>query len=231
MTKTAILIDGGFFLKRYYSVYGRSAMDDGALKVTKVISGICTEFQNKFNFELFKIFYYDCMPYIKKEKAPISGNIIDFSKTNLGEFKLNFFDELKKTRKMVLRLGELKTGYGWLIKPMLTKSLLSGANTFKSLTDDDFYFDLQQKGVDMKIGLDISSFAYKKQVDQIILVAGDADFVPAAKVARREGIDFILDPMWQHIDDQLFEHIDGIYSVCPNPNQNSKKSTKKSFKK
>jgi len=64
----------------------------------------------------------------------------------------------------------------------------------------------------MKIGLDISSLAYKKQVDQIILIAGDSDFVPAAKHARREGIDFILDPMWANIKDSLFEHIDGLRS-------------------
>ena len=64
----------------------------------------------------------------------------------------------------------------------------------------------------MKIGLDIASLAYKKQVDQIILISGDSDFVPAAKLARREGIDFILDPMWSDIADDLFEHIDGLKS-------------------
>ena len=62
----------------------------------------------------------------------------------------------------------------------------------------------------MKIGIDIASLAYKKQVDQIILISGDSDFVPAAKLARREGIDFILDNMTSHIKDDLFEHIDGI---------------------
>jgi uncharacterized LabA/DUF88 family protein len=55
--------------------------------------------------------------------------------------------------------------------------------------------------------------AFKRQVDQIILVAGDSDFVPAAKLARREGIDFILDPMWAPIRDDLHEHIDGLRSV------------------
>lgn len=62
----------------------------------------------------------------------------------------------------------------------------------------------------MKIGVDIASLAYKKQVNQIILIAGDSDFVPAAKLARREGIDFVLDPMWSNIREDLFEHIDGI---------------------
>ena len=62
----------------------------------------------------------------------------------------------------------------------------------------------------MKIGLDIASMAYKKQVDQIILISGDSDFVSAAKLARREGIDFILDPLGQPIKQDLQEHIDGL---------------------
>lgn len=72
---------------------------------------------------------------------------------------------------------------------------------------------LRQKGVDMRIGLDITSITLKKQADTIILVTGDSDFVPAAKLARREGVEFILDPMWQSIGDDLFEHIDGLVSV------------------
>ncbi len=66
--------------------------------------------------------------------------------------------------------------------------------------------------MDMKLGTDIASITLKKQVDQIILIAGDSDFVPAAKLARREGVDFILDQMGQTINDDLNEHIDGIRS-------------------
>ena len=69
----------------------------------------------------------------------------------------------------------------------------------------------------MKIGIDIASLAYKKLVKKIILVAGDSDFVPAAKLARREGVDFVLDPMWNHIAEDLNEHIDGLKSYFPNP--------------
>ncbi|NLZ46411.1 MAG: NYN domain-containing protein [Clostridiales bacterium] len=90
------------------------------------------------------------------------------------------------------------------------RKLCRGDIKVEDLTEADFYLDIQQKGVDMKIGLDISSLAYKKQVDQIILIAGDSDFVPAAKHARREGIDFILDPMWHTIKPSLNEHIDGL---------------------
>jgi len=60
--------------------------------------------------------------------------------------------------------------------------------------------------------VNIASVTFKKQVDQIVLISGDSDFVPAAKLARREGIDFILDPMWTDIKKNLFEHIDGLRS-------------------
>ena len=62
------------------------------------------------------------------------------------------------------------------------------------------------------------AYFLKRLVGQIVLVTGDADFVPAAKFARREGIDVVLDPMWQAISPDLQEHIDGLKSVCPKPN-------------
>lgn len=81
--------------------------------------------------------------------------------------------------------------------------------------------NMHQKEVDMKIGLDIASLAYKKLVDQIVLISVDSDFVPAAKLARVEGIDFIVDSMGMNINDNLLEHIDGLrsyYKKINNPN-------------
>ena len=66
----------------------------------------------------------------------------------------------------------------------------------------------------MKIGVDIASLSLKRFVDKIVLISGDSDFVPAAKLARREGIDFVLDPMHsEHIEPNLYEHIDGLKSI------------------
>ena len=78
--------------------------------------------------------------------------------------------------------------------------------------EQEVTFGLRQKGVDMRIGLDIASMTLKKQIDTAILVSGDSDFVTAAKLARREGVEFVLDPMWQKISSELFEHIDGLFS-------------------
>lgn len=69
----------------------------------------------------------------------------------------------------------------------------------------------------MRIGTDIASMTLKRQVDTIVLVTGDSDFVPAAKVARREGVEFILDPMWQSVESELMEHVDDLASGFDRP--------------
>lgn len=115
---------------------------------------------------------------------------------------------------MALRLGYLnqQTAH-WVLEPFVFDALMKKSMRWENLKEEHVRYDSHQKGVDMRIGLDIASMAFKKQVDQIILVAGDSDFVPAAKLARREGIDFILDPMWAKIRPDLHEHIDGLHSV------------------
>jgi len=88
---------------------------------------------------------------------------------------------------------------------------------WQSLESGSVRLGLKQKGVDMRIGIDIASLTLKRQADTLILVAGDSDFVPAAKLARREGMEFILDPLWQKVNPDLFEHIDGLQSVLKRP--------------
>ncbi len=78
-------------------------------------------------------------------------------------------------------------------------------------------YGVSQKGVDMRMGLDIAALAFKRLVKRIVMVAGDSDFVPAAKLARREGIDVVLDPMWHRAGDDLYEHVDGLKSTSPRP--------------
>lgn len=210
----AILIDGGFFLKRYRKLF--NGWDHTPEDVAKALVKMCNDHLSPKDY-LYRIFYYDCLPLVKKAHNPVSKNSIDFSKSDAAKFRLNFFDELKKKRKIALRLGYLKSTNNWIISPIKTKQLLKGEIKIDQLTDSDVTFQIQQKSVDMKIGLDIASLSHKERVNKIILISGDGDFVPAAKLARREGIDFVLDPMWNPIDESLFEHIDGLRSTSPKP--------------
>lgn len=103
----------------------------------------------------------------------------------------------EERRKVALRLCVLADAQAcYTLRPDAVKKLCSGSLLSENLEEKHFMLDVTQKGVDMKIGVDIASLAYKGQVEKIVLISGDSDFVPAAKLARREGIDFVLDPMW-----------------------------------
>lgn len=217
---TAVFVDAGFFLKRFDKVYrAKDGTDPQVVARTlhEMALGHLTQRDGAEQRDLYRIFVYDCPPLTKKAERPISRAAVDFSVTSSARFRLAFHSELKCLRKIALRLGRLQDTKNWRLKAPVLRALLKGDRDFGSLTDTDFTYDVRQKGTDMRIGLDIASVAYKKQVDQIVLVTADADFVPAAKLARREGIDFILDPMWAPIAPDLSEHVDGIWSICPRP--------------
>ena len=221
--KTAILVDGGFFLRRFPQIYPTKTGDDPDV-VAATVLGLAFDHirrQERARNDLYRIFFYDCPPLTKKLHLPISGRAIDMAKTKPALFRTALHEALKRQRKVALRLGRLSDFADWQLKPAVLKQLRRRERDWSQLSDDDFEPGVRQKAVDMKVGLDIASLAYKQQVDQIVLVAGDADFVPAAKLARREGVDFILDPLWSSVPADLHEHIDGLQSVCPRPGTRS----------
>jgi len=117
---------------------------------------------------------------------PISRRSIDFAKSEQAVFRTALHDELRKKRKVALRLGHLLDTSSWRLRSTALAAILKQERTFEELTDEDFELDIFQKGVDMRLGLDVAALSYKKLVDQIVLIVGDSDFVPAAKLARRE---------------------------------------------
>lgn len=213
MTRTAILVDGGFYRKRAKYLWGEKTAAERAKELSAYCHAHLHDKTSGEERQLYRIFYYDCEPVGRKSVYhPLKKANVDLEKSDTYVWANTFMEQLKQRRKFALRLGHLSDAMHYNLKPEVTKALLAGRLTIDALTEKDFVFSAQQKGVDMKIGVDIASLAYKHQVDQIILIAGDSDFVPAAKLARREGIDFILDPMWSNIRPDLFEHIDGLKS-------------------
>ena len=219
MQRTAILVDGAFFLARYRKVWGERDAND-ARTVAKTVFGMALEHLKALDRpreSLYRIFFYDCPPLDKTFVRPISGDTVDFGRSGAAGFRRDLHDQLRRQRKMALRPGRLAERGEWKLKYQAVQQLRDGSLLWEDVGDEHFEPEMRQTQVDMKIGIDIAALAYKQLVDQIVLVAGDADFIPAAKLARREGIDFILDPMWQGIAPDLHEHIDGLQSVCPRP--------------
>ncbi len=210
--KVAILVDGGFYRKVAKFICGEKTPENRA----KELMNYCSWHYKSTPHEkkiLYRIFYYDCPPISKQVYHPLKKQSIDLAKSQTYTWTNEFFSTLKKKRKVALRLGVLADELAYYgLKAEATKKLLNNKKKVSDLTDKDFDLNIRQKGVDMKIGIDIASLAYKKQVEQIVLISGDSDFVPAAKLARREGIDFIIDSMGQRIKEDLAEHIDGFKS-------------------
>ena len=208
--RCAILVDGAFYRRRASKALGDKSPKDRADELIDY----CwrhLKWHGQTAAELYRIYYYDCPPITKQVYHPYLQKTVDLSKTGLYKWSTDFYDELKKKRKVALRMGEIsEVTARFEIKPDIVNKLLRRELSIDDLAESDFIYRGEQKGVDMKIGLDIASLAYKKQVEQIVLISGDSDFVSAAKLARREGIDFILDPLFAKIKPHLFEHIDGL---------------------
>ncbi|MDO5785230.1 MAG: NYN domain-containing protein [Eubacteriales bacterium] len=209
VVKTAILVDGGFYRRRAQYHWGDKTGTERADELFDYCMRLLSDKHE--DRELYRIFYYDCPPMEKKIYHPFLQQQIDFSKTDLYAWTVDFFTALKAKRKVALRMGALADGQAhYTIRPDIIKRLCRGGVKIEDLEEKDFMLKVEQKGVDMKIGIDIASLSYKHLVDQIILISGDSDFVPAAKLARREGIDFMLAPMTATIKPSLYEHIDGL---------------------
>lgn len=231
MHRLAVFVDGGFFLRRlrfqFPHVDASNPKEVANLIHTHALrhKTQIVAHNNEETFDLYRIFYYDCPPLTKKMHYPISKKSIDFSKTDTAIFRNSLRSELLRKRKVAVRMGHLLDAANWRLRPEVLHDLLSNKRQFSDLRDEDFQIDTVQKGVDMRLGLDIASLAYKKLVDQIVLVAGDSDFVPAAKLARREGIDVILDPLGQTVHESLNEHIDGLRTHANKPARSSPRVT------
>ena len=223
--RVAILVDGGFFLRRLPRLTDRNILSDpdrASREIGRLVDGHLRRINeiaraaNRYSL-LYRCFFYDAYPYTKRGHLPVSKQAVDYAKSDQATFRLSLFDRLRNRPNFALRLGEVRRDRQWIISEKAQNDLLAGRRTVGDLTDADFVPGFQQKAVDMRIGLDIASITLKKQADTIVLVTGDSDFVPAAKLARREGARIILDPLWQRVDPDLFEHIDQLHCPFPQP--------------
>jgi uncharacterized LabA/DUF88 family protein len=166
--KIVILIDGGYL--RAIS--------------TKAAKKYDPDFIEKFahgckgsDEEIFRILYYDCAPFNGEAKLPVSGTIHKFHGSD------QWLNDLSKRELFAIRRGVLKfRGFKPKQIPVATAKL----------QDSDFVPDFEQKGVDMRIGLDIGVYSSNRAVQRIVLVSNDTDCIPALKHGRRAGLQMVV---------------------------------------
>ncbi|MDA7999858.1 MAG: NYN domain-containing protein [Alphaproteobacteria bacterium] len=188
----AILIDGGFLSKRFVAIKRGSGGPVSGISsgdVKNFIDHLCAwpDFKDS---RLLRAYYYDAYPSEKTLRLPVSGDPDDLSKRPAAVRGRKFLGEIQAMDNVAFREGTLM-GRGWILRKDAVDRLVQQSSAGVAgplLGDKDFMPNLQQKGVDMRVGLDIARLSMGRMVDSIIVVAADSDFVPALKFARREGV-------------------------------------------
>ena len=108
--------------------------------------------------DILRTYYYDCPPYRSEPPAPEEAR-------RFADYR-RFADALRDLPRFEVREGRLQ---------------ISGRRP-----DGSPIF--QQKQVDLLLGLDLALLSVRGRITHAALVAGDGDFVPAVRAAKREGV-------------------------------------------
>lgn len=198
----AILLDGGFLTKKLYQKHNRHPTADDIVAECERLKSI----PHIADYELLRIYYYDAFPSAQKVMQPVSRADLNLGASPRFRMSQSLYDQLILKPNFALRMGDVRLSPNkWRIKPRIAKELV---HAHRPLTDSDFELDLSQKGVDMRVGMDMARLALRALVRAVIVVTGDSDFVPAFKFVRREGIKVILEPLGHNVRAELRQHAD-----------------------
>ena len=151
---------------------------------------------------LYRVFYYDGEPFKGKIENPLDGTVRNFGKSDEFYNNQDMLTGLESMSHVAVRRGKTKFR-GWKINPPKSCS-----ESDIKINANDLRPRVEQKGVDMRIGLDIAALSLKQFVDVLVLVSGDSDFVPALKFARTEGRQIVLFTLDHDVAQELKIHTD-----------------------
>lgn len=200
--KFAILVDGGFVTKAL-------AVRTKAFPTSSEIAAECQRVRSHGHLtplDLLRIYFYDSPPASGVLTNPIDGSVLDLVKSPVHARNTKLLDEIELLPDFALRRGEA-VARGWKIGPNALRKLLKKP---ASPTAKDLVPNIQQKGVDLRIGLDIARIALCKTAQVVVVMTGDSDLVPAFKFARREGLRVYLDHLGMPVRRELKAHADVV---------------------
>ncbi len=202
--RVAVLLDGGFVTKKLKNLLGYFPTAADVVDLTTRIM----RHQRLATCELFRVYYYDAPPLSGAKMNPLSRATYNFGTHPVHTQNKTLQDALALTADVAVRRGDA-VFHGWKLRAQTLRELATAA---RPLSADDLAPDIEQKGVDLRIGLDVASLSVKRIVEVILLVTGDSDLVPAMKFARREGMKVYLDTMDHGVRRPLREHADFVFN-------------------
>ncbi len=146
------------------------------------------------------------MPYDGILTNPMDGYRINFKTTTQFKANSDLINGLELQPDFAVRRGTLLS-QGWKIKKTAVNDMIK---TKRQIVAKDLAPDLKQKGVDIRIGLDMARIALKGLVDILVLVTGDSDFVPVMKFVRTEGIKVYIAAFGRPLRLEMCAHADCV---------------------
>ena len=159
--------------------------------------------------DILRIYFYHAPPAEKVLTNPIDNSTINLADTPVHNVNSSLLDSLEMCSDFALRLGDTVTR-NWGLGSQAMKSLTKQK---RSIQASDIVPNIVQKGVDLRIGLDIARLSLQRMVSVIVVATGDSDLIPAFKFARREGVRVYLDHMGHGVRRELKAHTDLVLNL------------------
>jgi uncharacterized LabA/DUF88 family protein len=196
----ATLLDGGFVIKKLQQAHHH-------FPTAEEVEQLCTAtaaHTHLASYELLRNYFYHATPARDVLTNPLDGSKMDLAATPIHAQHLSLLDRLEMKPNFSVRLGETMT-HEWRLGSSAMKSLSKASRPIQA---NDLVPNIMQKGVDLRIGLDIARLALRDMVRIIVVFTGDSDLVPAFKFARREGIKIYLNTLGHGVRRELKAHAD-----------------------
>lgn len=204
-SRYAILLDGGFVLKKLQRHLNR-------FPTAEDIDQVCRSIRSHPHvqeLDLLRIYFYHAPPAKDEIVNPIDQTPLRLARTTVFTNHRLLLRSLELRSNFALRLGETVV-HDWRIGSQAMVSLM---RTRRPIGSGDLVPNIIQKGVDLRIGLDIARLALRELVGSIVVATGDSDLIPAFKFARREGLRVYLNPMGHGIRRELKAHADDVLEI------------------
>ena len=184
--KVAVFIDWDNYRQELEVVTKKTSVTNFNYNKNKDLLSSIKYFINDSEEELYRIFIYTAPPLSQSDiedelnRRKISQEIKNNVKQKYNDNKAKYDFIYNRARKFIdtISLEEFVA---------LRKGVLKISNVC-----EDGTISMNQKQVDMLIGLDIAQLSYENRVDKIILLSKDTDIKPAIKVARINGIHTVV---------------------------------------
>lgn len=197
----AILVDGAFVrIKIKARTKAFPTVDDIEGEINRIRNDARLD-----DYALLRVYFYDAPPATGIVTNPLDGTQIDLGSQPHAAANTGLHQKLELLPDFALRYGEA-SAQGWALGSAAMKNIVQDGA--RALTASDLVPNISQKGVDLRIGLDIARLSLRDRVSAIVVVTGDSDLIPAFKFARREGVRVYLDHMGHGVKRDLKVHAD-----------------------